>query len=75
MKENPRKHRRLSGRALDSEATYVYDSYGEEIVVPVGSSGCSHQDYSEDSPVCCHPMRLHVEIEANGEARIEGEHE
>jgi len=25
--------------------------------------------------VCCHPMRLHVDIDPDGEARIAGEHE
>jgi hypothetical protein len=29
----------------------------------------------EDCPVCCHPMRLHVEIDPDGEAHVEGEHE
>lgn len=60
---------------LDAEATYVCDSCGEEIVVPVDVSAGAHQDYVEDCPVCCNPMRLHVEIEPDGEARIEGEHE
>ena len=34
-----------------------------------------NQDYVEDCPVCCHPMTLHVEIDSDGEAHIEGEHE
>jgi hypothetical protein len=54
---------------------YVCDSCGEEIVVPVDISAGAHQDYVEDCPVCCHPMRLHVDIDDDGEARIEGEHE
>jgi hypothetical protein len=60
---------------LDAEATYVCDSCGEEIVVPVDASAGAHQDFVEDCPICCHPMRLHVEIEPDGEARIQGEHE
>jgi len=44
-------------------------------VVPVDISGGSHQDYVEDCPVCCHPMTLHIDIDPDGEARIEGEHE
>jgi hypothetical protein len=25
--------------------------------------------------VCCHPMTLHVDIDRDGEAHVEGEHE
>jgi transcription elongation factor Elf1 len=57
------------------EATYVCDSCGEEIVVPVDISAGAHQEYVEDCPVCCHPMSLRVDIAPDGEARIEGEHE
>jgi hypothetical protein len=60
---------------LDAEATYICDACGEEIVVPVDVSAGAHQDYVEDCPVCCHPMRLHVDVEPDGAARIEGEHE
>jgi hypothetical protein len=59
----------------DLESTYVCDSCGEEIVVPVDVSAGSRQDYVEDCPVCCHPMRLRVEIDDDGEARVAGEHE
>ena len=51
------------------------DSRGEEIVVPVDISAGAHQDYVEDCPVCCHPMILHVQIDPDGEAHVEGEHE
>jgi len=61
--------------AAELEATYICDSCGEEIVVPVDISGGSHQDYVEDCPVCCHPMTLHVDINPDGEAHVEGEHE
>jgi transcription elongation factor Elf1 len=74
----PRRRRRLSEAtaALPShEAAYVCDSCGEEIVVSVDISAGARQDYVEDCPVCCHPMRLHVEIDRDGEARIDGEHE
>jgi len=73
MKKRPR--RRRGRREAQPEASYVCDSCGEEIVVPVDvSAGCS-QDYVEDCPVCCHPMRLQVTIDEDGSARIEGEHE
>ena len=70
-----RRNRSASTRSAHQEATYICDSCGEEIVVPVDVSAGSHQDYVEDCPVCCHPMTLHVDIGADGEARIHGEHE
>ena len=75
MKKKRRKRRRSSGRSPHAEATYVCDSCGEEIVVPVDISAGSHQDYVEDCPVCCHPMTLHVDIDPDGEAHVQGEHE
>ncbi|MDA1038856.1 MAG: CPXCG motif-containing cysteine-rich protein [Planctomycetota bacterium] len=69
------KKRRRKTPVADPEATYICDSCGEEIVVPVDISAGSHQDYVEDCPVCCHPMTLHVEINIDGEAWIDGEHE
>lgn len=70
-----RKRSRRRRPAADLEATYVCDSCGEEIVIPVDVSAGAHQDYVEDCPVCCHPMTLHVEIDGDGEAHVEGEHE
>jgi transcription elongation factor Elf1 len=70
-----KKNRRRRRPRLDAEATYVCDSCGEEIVVPVDLSAGSHQAYVEDCPVCCHPMTLQIEIDPDGEARVEGEHE
>ena len=75
MKRRSRKHRQGGMGSVNDEATYVCDSCGEEIVVPIDVSAGAHQDYVEDCPVCCNPMRLRVEIEPDGEARIEGEHE
>lgn len=70
-----KKSRRRRRPRVDAEATYVCDSCGEEIVVPVDVSAGAHQAYVEDCPVCCHPMTLRVEIDPDGEARVEGEHE
>jgi len=70
-----KKRRRQARRSPPAEATYICDSCGEEIVVPVDISAGAHQDYVEDCPVCCHPMTLHVEIDPDGEAHIHGEHE
>ena len=65
-KKRPKRRRRRP--AANLEATYICDSCGEEIVVPVDISGGAHQDYVEDCPVCCHPMTLHVDIDPDGEA-------
>ena len=73
-KPRPTRNRKRQPGA-DVEATYVCDSCGEQIVVPVDISAGSRQDYVEDCPVCCHPMRLHVDIDPDGDARINGEHE
>ena len=73
-----RKHRglRLATKAsVEAEVTYVCDSCGEEIVVPVDVSAGAHQDYVEDCPVCCHPMRLHIDIDYDDSLHIAGEHE
>jgi hypothetical protein len=74
MKKRRKKRPRSAG-SPSTEATYVCDSCGEEIVVPVDLSAGTHQDYVEDCPVCCHPMSLHIDIGPDGDARIEGEHE
>jgi transcription elongation factor Elf1 len=70
-----KKRRRELPSSAHQEAVYICDSCGEEIVVPVDISAGSHQDYVEDCPVCCHPMTLHVDIDPDGEAHIQGEHE
>lgn len=71
-KRKTRRRIRLAG-AL--EAAYVCESCGEEIVVPVDLSAGQRQEYVEDCPVCCHPMTLRVEVDADGSAQIDGRHE
>jgi hypothetical protein len=73
--KNPEKKRRRGLTWAHQEAVYICDSCGEEIIVPVDISAGAHQDYVEDCLVCCHPMTLHVDIDTDGEAHIEGEHE
>jgi hypothetical protein len=72
-KRHPERRRRRPEANL--EATDVYDSCGEEIVVPVDIRGNAHQDCVEDCPFCCHPTTLHGDIDPDGEARIQGEQE
>jgi hypothetical protein len=38
---------------MKDQASYVCDSCGEEIVVPIDLSAGSAQEYVEDCPVCC----------------------
>lgn len=47
---------------MEEEATYICDSCGEEIVVPVDLSAGSSQRYIEDCPVCCNPNEIFVEV-------------
>ena len=40
---------------MKDEASYVCESCGEEIVVPIDLSAGTSQEYVEDCPVCCCP--------------------
>lgn len=51
---------------LDNEASYVCNSCGEAIVVPLDTSGGQRQEYVEDCPVCCNPNVIHVEFDPHG---------
>lgn len=55
---------------LDAEASYVCNSCGEEIVVPLDYSEGQTQQYVEDCPVCCNPNVIFVEFDVDGQARI-----
>lgn len=57
------------------EASYLCDSCGEEIVIPLDPTAGSHQQYVEDCPVCCHPNVIRVEYEAVGTPRVWAESE
>jgi hypothetical protein len=48
---------------MRDEASYVCDSCGEDIVVPIDWSAGSRQKYVEDCPVCCNPNIIYVEID------------
>lgn len=61
--------------AMRDEATYICDSCGEEIVVPIDPTGGESQEYVEDCPVCCCPNVIHVEIDDDGSARVWSEPE
>jgi len=61
--------------AMRDEASYLCDSCGEEIVVPIDPSEGESQEYVEDCPVCCCPNVIHVEIDDDGSARVWSEPE
>ena len=62
----PMKRRRKRRRTVPSEAAYICDSCGEEVVIPIDVSEGTNQKYVEDCPVCCCPNIVHVEIEPDG---------
>jgi len=55
---------------MKDDASYVCDSCGEEIVVPIDLSAGSEQEYVEDCPVCCCPNVVHVEVDEDGDVRV-----
>jgi len=61
--------------SMNDEATYICDTCGEEIVVPIDPSAGSHQKYVEDCPVCCTPHVIHVEIDEDADIQVWGEAE
>lgn len=67
--------RQTTGNHMENESSYICDSCGEEIVIPVDLSAGSTQEYVEDCPVCCHANVIHVEVDADGEPRVWSESE
>jgi hypothetical protein len=55
---------------MNDEASYVCDSCGEEIVLPIDLSAGSGHEYVEDCPVCCRPNIIHVEVDKDGDVRV-----
>jgi len=60
---------------LSEDASYLCDSCGEEIVIPLDLTEGSSQTYVEDCPVCCHANIIHVHIDSNGHASVSAEPE
>ncbi|WP_145366509.1 CPXCG motif-containing cysteine-rich protein [Maioricimonas rarisocia] len=57
------------------EAEYICPSCGEPIVTPVDVSMGREQEYTEDCPVCCHPVTLKVTVTRPDDIRVDAEHE
>ncbi|NGY06585.1 CPXCG motif-containing cysteine-rich protein [Solimonas terrae] len=58
------------------EVTVTCPACWEEIVLDIDLSGGDQQVYSEDCPVCCRPMTVHVEVSSDSRScrvRIEPE--
>jgi hypothetical protein len=53
-----------------TEASYICDACGEEIVIPLDVSQGSSQTYVEDCPVCCRANNIHVQIDDSGEVQV-----
>ena len=76
LKVNPYRKAEGTGPVVASdEASYICDSCGEEIVIPLDLSAGAYQKYVEDCPVCCRPSVVHVEIDEDGEFRVWAEPE
>lgn len=61
--------------SLQDEARYVCPACGEEISVPIDADEGSRQSYVEDCPVCCSPVVLRVQMEEDGEIRVDADAE
>lgn len=55
---------------LEEDASYVCDTCGEDIVVPLDFTQGPRQEYVEDCPVCCNPNIIFVELEEDGHVRV-----
>ena len=58
---------------MQEDTSYICQSCGEAIVVPVDISAGSEQTYVEDCPVCCRANVIQLEISADGEIRASSE--
>jgi len=75
MKKKRRRKKSSSESRLNDESSYLCDSCGEEIVVPIDLSAGEDQRYVEDCPVCCNPNVVSVMIYEDGEVRCWAESE
>ena len=55
---------------MNQEESYLCDSCGEDIVVPIDPTAGMSQKYVEACPVCCHPSVIHVEFQQDGTVRV-----
>lgn len=55
---------------MQGEGSYICDSCGEEIVVPIDLTEGEQQEYTEDCPVCCHPNVIFVVVNDDGDVVV-----
>lgn len=60
---------------LSDEASYICDSCGEEIVIPIDFTAGDQQDFVEDCPVCCNPNLIHLDVDPEGTVHIRAQAE
>ena len=60
---------------MQPEVSYVCDSCGEEIEIPIDLTAGSRQSYVEDCPVCCNPNIVHVTLDEDGTPTVWAEAE
>ncbi len=56
---------------MQDDASYVCESCGEEIVIPIDLTAGESQEYVEDCPVCCCPNVIHVDVNDDGEVFVQ----
>lgn len=56
---------------MQEEASYICDSCGEEVVIPVDLTAGHSQEYVEDCPVCCCPNVIRVDVDEDGNAMVQ----
>lgn len=75
MAKKKKKRKPGSPASMAQEASYICDSCGEEIVIPIDAAAGAEQNYVEDCPVCCAPNIVHLEIDDDGSTRAWAERE
>lgn len=61
--------------SANSDGSYICDSCGEEIIIPLDRSEGEFQSYVEDCPVCCNPNVIHVQFDDQDHANVWAEPE
>lgn len=65
----------FTGTSSNNEGSYICDSCGEQIVIPLDRSEGELQSYVEDCPVCCNPNVIHVQFDDQDQPRVWAEPE
>ncbi|MFN4906789.1 MAG: CPXCG motif-containing cysteine-rich protein [Planctomycetota bacterium] len=62
-------------KPIGDDATYICDSCGEEIVIPLDLTEGVHQRYVEDCPVCCNANVIFVDVDDRGNVSVHAQPE